>query len=46
MASWNWLKREKVRFKCFSKEAIEVLNEYLKFSRDTWKGKYGLTAQH
>ena len=37
---------KKIDFKCFSKEATEVLDGYLLFSRDTLEGKHGLTAQY
>ena len=43
----KFIKEEKkIDFKCFSKEATEVLDGYLLFSRDTLEGKYGLTAQY
>ena len=43
----KFIKEEKkTDFKCFSKEATEVLDGYLLFSRDTSEGKYGLTAQY
>ena len=40
------IKEERKDFKCFSKEATEVLDAYLLFSRDALEGKYGLTAQY
>ena len=41
------IKEEKeLDFKCFSKKAIEVPDEYLQFSRDTLEGKYGSAAQY
>ena len=42
----KFIKEKKIDFKCFSKEATEVLDGYLLFSRDTLEGKYGLTAQY
>ena len=42
----KFIKEEKkINFKCFSKEATEVLDEYLLFSRDTLEVKFGLTVQ-
>ena len=40
------IEEKKIDFKCFSKKATEVLDEYLLFSRDTLEDKYGLTAQY
>ena len=37
---------KKLGLKSFSKEAIQVLDEYLQFSRDTLEGKYGLTGKY
>ena len=43
----KFIKEEKkIDFKCFSKEATEVLDEYLLFSRDTLEVKFGLTVQY
>ena len=39
-------KEKKIDFKSFSKEATEVLDEYLLFSRDILEGKYGLAARY
>ena len=40
------IEEKKIDFKSFSKEATEVLDECLLFSRDILEGKYGLAARY